>query len=506
MANELSVLIVDDEDSARQVLKKFIKWQALDIHKVYEAEDGLSALALAKTIKPSIIISDIKMPYMNGIDFAGKLKELLPECKFIFLTAYADKDYLKSAIQLKVASYIEKPIDIEEIFEVVKELVGECKEEARKKEQLKDFSEYQILLGMTASSEAEEWYPYLIRHKPYFKHAESFAVAALKLNKSIEEPRVIEYEQKIRSQFLGEQSMIGMKNQNVFVLIYAMEEQEYESFVSRLSLLVKAFVFISCSKEIHDLSRMKEAWDEAFGHLSKHFLLGDHKIYRPMLTTRPTFEADAALFKQLEKAFREGDEKRADQLLQKLTFDLKRHENTSSEYVINLFYQFAFTLMSVAESRNIPMSASQTNSLHNLGHLETLDAIDTHFRRVMKDFFAYMHRIECESADPFLKVIHFLQNHYKDPDLSIQLIASQFDFAPNYLCTLFKKRTDKTINQYITTLRIEKAKELLRTSNKKLCDIAGNVGYTDGKYFTKVFLKATGMSPKQYRERHTYEN
>lgn len=506
MACELSVLLVDDEDATRQVLRKFIKWQALDIHKVYEAEDGLSALALARTIKPSIIISDIKMPYMNGIDFASELKELLPECKFVFLTAYADKDYLKSAIKLKVANYIEKPIDIEEIFEVVQALVEECKEEERRKAKLKDFSEQQLLLGMTTSSEIEDWYPYLIRYKPYFKQAKSFAVAALKLSKEIEETQTTEYEQKIRSQFLSEQSIVGMKNQAVFVLVYAMEGQAYEGFVSQLNVLVKTFVFISCSIEIHDLKKIKGAWDEASCNLSKHFLLGDYKVYSPRVITSPPFEVEPSIFKQLERIFREGDEKGAEQLLQKLTFDLKRHENTLPEYVTNLFYQFGFILMSVAESRNIPISVSQTYTLHHLGHLETLEAVDTHFRKVIKDFFAYMHKVEAENVDPFLKVLRFLQTHYKDSDLSIQFIASQFDFAPNYLCALFKKRTDKTINQYITTLRIEKAKELLRSSNKKLCDIAQEVGYTDGKYFTKVFLKATGISPKQYRERHTYEN
>ena len=110
-----SVLIVDDEKMPREILHHYIPWEEYGVRSVYEAQDGESALELASEKKPDIIISDIKMPRRNGLSLAEEVRRILPDCQFIFLSGYSNKEYLKGAIRLKAASYVEKPIDLDEI-------------------------------------------------------------------------------------------------------------------------------------------------------------------------------------------------------------------------------------------------------------------------------------------------------------------------------------------------------------------------------------------------------
>ena len=117
-----SVLIVDDEKMPREILHRYIPWQSYGVTEIYEAEDGESALALVREKSPDIIISDMKMPRMNGLALAQEVRSILPDCQFVFLSGYSAKEYLKGAIRLKAASYVEKPINLEEINEVLTEI------------------------------------------------------------------------------------------------------------------------------------------------------------------------------------------------------------------------------------------------------------------------------------------------------------------------------------------------------------------------------------------------
>jgi len=129
----IKILIVDDEKITRDSLEQFIPWAQLGISNVETAKNGFVALSLVKESKPDIILCDIRMPKMNGIEFVTKVREFDADCKIIFLSAHADKEYLKSAINLKAVSYIEKPILMEELKEVLRTTVALCMEEMEKK-------------------------------------------------------------------------------------------------------------------------------------------------------------------------------------------------------------------------------------------------------------------------------------------------------------------------------------------------------------------------------------
>ena len=133
----ISVLIVDDEKLVRDTLANYINWEELGADAVYLAENGVCALELAEKVQPSIVITDIKMPHMGGMEFAQLIREQFPGSRLVFLSGYTDKEYLKGAIHLHADGYIEKPLDLPEISSMVRQLVCLClREEAQKNPEL----------------------------------------------------------------------------------------------------------------------------------------------------------------------------------------------------------------------------------------------------------------------------------------------------------------------------------------------------------------------------------
>ena len=120
----MRLLIVDDEDLTREGLVSSIDWSALNINYIYQADDGLNALSMVQKYKPEIILSDVRMPRMNGIEMAERIQEISPNSSMIFMSGYSDKEYLKAAIKLKAVRYVEKPINPEEVMEAVKEAIA----------------------------------------------------------------------------------------------------------------------------------------------------------------------------------------------------------------------------------------------------------------------------------------------------------------------------------------------------------------------------------------------
>lgn len=360
----LSVLIVDDERLVRTTLQKVIDWSALGIDAVYEAENGARGLALAEQHAPSIIISDIKMPHMNGIDFVRKVRERALPCRIVFFSGYTDKPYLMDAIDLRVDGFIEKPLDPQQITELMRKLVALC---------LKDTPQ-------SASA--------------YFFHGEG---GSLTLNSTV--------------------------------------------FQLKRPALV------------------------SFGGYLRH--------------------------KNAEKAR---------ELLLSLCMQMRACEATPPDYIRNVFSRLALQIESAAEFHGV--TNVQTDCDHfayAVASYAYMDQLEEKLYALMEQFFsAVLHR----NYDPINLVNDYLQRHYSDSELTVNSVAQQLNFSTSYLCTLYKKKTGRTINAALTTIRMNAARELLVNPDLKLYAVANQVGYPDGKYFTKLFTKETGLSPRQFREQH----
>ena len=360
----ISVLLVDDEKMPREVLKQYIDWKALKIDSVEDAEDAEQALEMARKHRPDIVISDMKMPRMNGLELAGKIRQMYPECQFVFLSGYTDKEYLKGAIKLKAASYVEKPIDLQEITSVLKEIVQELQTNAKPDPQL---------------------------------------------------------------------------------LFYRGENGDF-SYPSN----------------------------------------GKEYVY------------EKAMFVMLANLIRHKRRQEAMALFERIYREIAQCEATPPEVVRNLYCQIVFCLLSAAESRQVTSVAAQGDYLlYTAAKQQTLAQLWEALGKAMQEYFQATER-NCQ--DIVTRVDAYLASHYSDSALTVQNVAADLGFVHTYLCSAYKKHAGITINQKLTQLRMERAKQLLADPSRKLYMVAHAVGYTDGKYFVKLFTKEVGLSPKLYRE------
>ncbi len=363
-----TVLIADDDYLPRKVLQDHIAWNDLSVTEVIQASDGDEALELSQKYRPDIIISDIKMPHRNGLEMAAAVRQFLPNCRFIFLTGYSDKEYLKGAIRLRVSSYVEKPIDLNEITASLREAIDDLKRNCQP------------------------------------------------------DPAVT-------------------------------------------------------------------------------FFRGGSRCSSPLNTRVYSCEKNA--LKQLEDLIKHNKHEETMAFLRQMYEQIRLCEGTEPEYVHHLYCQIIFLFLNAAESHNILTITSKTDLLlYSTAKQETLAGLWDPLYQTAELYFS---ALDCPDPDVATRVERYLQQHYRDCTLTVQQIADDLSFTNTYLCAAYKMICGKTINQRLTELRIQHAQELLMNTSLKLYKVANDVGYSDGKYFAKLFTRETGLSPKQYRRRYTYE-
>ncbi len=363
-----SVLVVDDEAMPRTVLQNHIPWKELSVTNVYLATDGEEAVEQARRFRPEIIISDIKMPRLNGLEMAAAVREFLPSCQLIFLSGYSDKEYLKKAIKLRAASYVEKPLNLEEITDTVREVTSQLRRQA------------------------------------------------------------------------------------------------------------------------------KPTAQELFFH-------GEHDSESPL--NEKVFHADEALLPQLDKLIRHNQKEGTLMVLQRLHEEVRRCEATSPEYLRQLYCRILILFLQACENRHIrTLTAQADHLLYTVSRQDTLTGLQNILLKTAQEYFTSQ---ASPCHDIFTQVETYIENHYGDCSLTVQSIASNLGFTNTYLCAAYKKSCGRTINRRLTEVRLFHAKELLAATNYKLYEVANAVGYQDGKYFVKLFTRETGLSPREYQRRHTYE-
>lgn len=367
-----TVLIVDDETMPRKVLKEHLPWETLKVTQVFQASDGQEAIETARACMPDIIISDIRMPRMDGLTMAAAIRQFCPQCQFIFLSGYSDKEYLKGAIRLKAANYVEKPIDLEEIAGALAEVVGELEKQP----------------------------------------APSTALGLRRLF------------------FHGRDDSGAPINDKVF--------EGSQDLLDSLSGLIK--------------QRNRAETENAL-----------HRLYREILTC----------------------------------------EGTDPAYLRHFYRQIVFLFLKAAENYNITAITQNADYyLYTGAGQETLSLLWDTLSQISGAYFAASAN---RDTDIVSRVDRYLEQHYQNPALTLQDAAHDLGFTNTYLCAAYKKTCGKTINQHLTQIRVRHAKELLAGSTQKLYEVARNVGYADGKYFTRLFTRETGLSPREYRGRHRHD-
>jgi len=509
----LKMLIVDDERTTRHTLVNHIPWRELGIGEVEQADDGIRALELAKRQSPDIVMTDIRMPRLDGLSFARELRTCLPRSKVIILSAYSEVDYLKSAIKLNVVDYVEKPIDLDEVKRVLASAAAACAEENRRRrketealrreladrlcEPCSDFAPLRAAL--------EECAPDLLRGGRFLTISAAWDGRPAEGSPA---PAHADLERELETVLngCGFSALLATRSPYRSVVHLAVPDSVTASNLLKSAIeawsapseAARPALFLAAGTIEESPENLYRSHGGAMQAADRLFLsgFGGRAVFGDEAPSAP-FAIDMLPAEEFSAKLRESDPEGIALYLKQLEERLRSASGVSSAKLRRLYHSL---LLAAAEKLGHPNGEDEASSLWDrLQALPTLAETSSFALRYVSGLFASQSGHKPEGGTVVGKAKRFIEQRACDPNLSISALADHLYLTPSYVCLIFKQETGVTINQYLTSIRIAKAKALIADPSIKLHRVSGMVGYTDGKYFARLFKKECGLTPSDFR-------
>lgn len=498
---------------------------SLGIDEVYLGSDGEDGCRQALLHEPDIILSDVRMPRMDGIEMLERIRKNRPDTIFIFMSGYSDKEYLKAAIRLQAVSYVEKPLDRDEVAAAVREAVLRRRriDEGRRAENVSDTvsaSHLALCLTMPYQATAESVRDLSREYCRKYGTEEMFRSACTLMLQMDERDELSPdfltdlsrmFHDRIRTNHMH--MICAERRTNLFVFhIFRKESfsnRTVRAEAEQLSGLLPSDKnwYITAGRIVSGINSLYDSYSSAvillqnsFFYSPRTILISDHD-----LSDSPVTDSIDELADSLRQALKDADRSKIEALEAQLFAHLDRNKSILKRTVQALYYRIASTILEEARRRQLPGAGiiekadATTNSLYQCFSLEELHRLLTD----MTD--RYLSAIENyvpENSSVYL-IKSYIHEHYRDPMLSTKEISQAASLSASYACTVFKNETGQTLNRYLTEYRMERAKELLDDPRNNISETAARVGYNDSNYFGKAFKKYSGFSPSEYRDRRT---
>ncbi len=513
----MQLLIIDDEKLTREGLLRSIDWDSLHIDTVLQADDGMHALQVIREYRPEIILSDIRMPGLNGIELAQKVLELLPDTNIIFMSGYSDKEYLKAAIRLKAISYVEKPIDRTEIEQAVREAVTniETRQNYEKthsihlKEQSSQLA-HLLTLSSTTAAEIQDLTKALQLSLTQQTYITTLILQLLDQDaESLSEQlsgMMEEFTTRISSLHM-QQLHTYKSEQHLIIHLYADKKPDESAILKCTSWLHEQLsrfcrFFIAAGRTVHGPEQVYKSYNHAVILLQSGFF----HDYNAILTEQPA-RTDSALIEDQLAAFSLAlTQKNADEalhILQIVYENLRNCQTLLPSQVKDIYYKYFMQIQNELIANQIVSStlvSPEESIWDTIAGCNTLSDLHELLCHRLDELFSQLEETLTKSPVVY-QIKDFISKNYARDSLSVKDISDYIHRSSSYVCTMFKSETGQTLNQYITEYRINMAIQLMNDPRLKITDISSMVGYMDGNYFAKIFKKYIGLTPSEYREK-----
>jgi two-component system response regulator YesN len=501
------LLIVDDEILELETLRDYIDWNSLDISVAATAKNGRDALSKAAECKPDIIITDIKMPIMDGIEFTKQLRQFNKTSKLIFLTGYDDFSYVKSALNVNAFDYILKPFSTTELYDVINRVKATLEKDILKQNSIKLFIEnrFHRLLNYNEEAVIQET---IMELKKLVDHDfNSFTYNLLLINCSSDSMA-----ECIDSIYSLDSNAQIIKIDSLFAVIInasLSKTLEIKQVLSKIqnNILEKtnsaAIIYSEAELKLEDLGI----------YYRKLILFKDLLFYYGKKCIINISEIQVQNFNDLPMPSIEN----------KLTEAIFSYEKIKVEEVINDYFQYitenkilkatvlegVFSLLLylwdnfLKHNPQINLDSINRNEIWNeLIACEDIDDVRlltvNHIEKITEYIIEKQKDKNQHVVD---KVIKFIEINFGNP-ITISDVAKEIYLSPNYIRNIFKEKTGVTFLEYLTSFRMKKASEFLKDKSLRVHDVSNMVGYENVSYFCSVFTKTFGVSPNEYRNKY----
>lgn len=511
------VFIVEDEIVTREGIRDRVDWRDNGFDLCGEAPDGEIALPMLQATHPDVLITDIRMPFMDGLELSRIVRERLPDTKIIILSGHDEFEYAQAAIKLGVTEYLLKPVTVQDIHRSLRQVAAELDRERQSREDLTRLRSQalqtqanlrerlllDLVVGAVTSAQAIEKAEQLDLDLV----ARAYLVAVIKIE-AIDPAAQFDYQAYSRT--CSNVARVVESNSDVFLIQKDLEE---------LVLILKGE---DGDAVVRRYAELRAQIDQQAGLPCCKLVIRSGTPKRRITDICASFvEALASLQgTSYLNGQRNGVSKAELLKINRSAVDnfLKCGVKADVDDFFDTFIRpLGETILESAIVRNyILMHVVLTTAtfLHNLGGdidqiIPDLDAIarvsgiDEIRQQVRAILLAALTFRDLQVNGQHTSVIHqartYIDTHFDDSSLSLPEVASHANFSPSHFCTVFSQETGQSFKEYLTEIRIQRAQELLRTTALKSFEIADQIGYGDPHYFSYVFRKHTGVSPTTFR-------
>ena len=538
-SEKIKVFLVEDEIVVREGIKKNINWQQEGFEFAGEASDGELAYPLIQSAKPDILITDIKMPFMDGLELSRLVKKELPDIKILVLSGYNEFEYAKEAINIGITEYLVKPISGAKLLETVKKVAITIEEERQQRQFLLAYQKEQAeseqlarqrMFGNLVSGKypvstllgegreigmdlAATQYNILLFQVFTGEEAENYSDELNQLTARLEE--LVQDMQRV--------IMIDRGVEGFAFLIKGWEDNPIEEFLpgflEKLEEAVKAYprmeYFGGVGTVVERLSELKSCFEKA-SHAYAYRYIWD----RNQIVTGETKEEKKMVDEELNLGALNVKNLERNAVERFLATGLKAE---ASDFVEEYFHSLGEqNIQSMLFRQYITMDAYITaaGAVEKLGYDSAVVVEECGDFKSMADVFTtteqtasyLVHVLETAvklrdavSQKKYVQLLEdakeYIRQNFQNEEISLNTVAASVNLSPNHFSTIFSQETGQTFVEYLTSVRMERAKELLRNSTMKTSDIAFEVGYRDAHYFSYLFKKTQECTPREYRSR-----
>lgn len=519
----LKVLLVDDEMITIRMLQNLINWEKLELELIGYAEDGLKAVEMYLKHEPDIVISDIRMPNMNGIELVRKIKSMNQDTAFILVTAYSDFSYISEAMKIGCSDYILKPIDEQELDESLKKVIDNVVGQNEQKEMInksKGQSRNYALQNFMKTGSAIN--SLINKEKDYSVNFKNYRMLMVQLNyKTIDEFATMQHIESVKISYISR--ILEETLESYTHLLFDYEEDSWIALVSDLSLEK----LLELSEELK--AQLKEQFElnvvVSFSDVITKMKSLPHQYSKLKLLSRYSFYVESEeilgygyncnekefnqlrgldLLKEMEEALAINDRSQVNKILNEVFYLSKNISPSSLNMIYEIGYQTILFIKKIIQEKSHQTEEMNTILTLSYDDLQSYKSVAS-FKRFMLETVNLVLEETDNHQEGYSEIveqgIHMLKERYKE-NLSLEAICEEISVSKTYFSYLFKREVGISVWTYLTELRLAKAKQLLKETSLKNYEISFQVGYENPSYFSMLFKNHEMMTPSEYRKQN----
>ena len=533
MKNLYTVLLVDDEEEVIQVIMKKINWEGIGFSVIGYAGNGVRALEMVEEFQPDVVMTDIKMPYMDGIELTDHIRKEYPATKILIFTGFDEFEYAKEAVRMSVEEYILKPVSSVELTNVFTQIKRKLDQEISEKRNVAVLQEYYmeslpflqanfystLIEGKIGEQEIPKYLsnyqisfegPFfccLVIHTSASRVPEdmNFLLLSTSVQKQAEERIGKKWNAKCFSYMEDTILIIQLKSESELAEL----TDECDCFCKYARRIIGAVVTVGIGQICGSIMELSKSYSSAQKAVSYRAIYGAARAINiqeiaPQEMEQVDYADDAEianLFKRIRLGSEDDVREAAHKCMKSMFPSVKSllwHHVAVME-LVSAMYKFASNNDIATEEFQGDMGELYNRLIKRDPEMLEKWLVDASlaFRDRLISTRSY------SSTSFASRAKEYVHNNYSDEDVSLNTVSEVFGVSHSYFSTVFKKETGKSFIGYLTDYRMEQASRLLIETKEKSYIIAKKVGYTDPNYFSYVFKRQFGVSPSKFRTEHS---